>query len=219
MKPKRSDEKIEKIIAAHRAGHTHADVEDAVRVHLSRKYDCESFSGVSRGVLRKRRILIRDGVLDPVLLKPSDIASRRASELLQHLESHISDTLYCGTPPDTWAAVATWVDGYVSRSDIPIEEVSTQFNVSAKTIRDRAPQIVTSHAFDRFYGNRIPLPAHLDRLLAEWRVSPGMLGVRIVEAETSAHRRLRAVESNSDKQVVVEEFSGKEFHYVKTESA
>lgn len=204
-------EAVKLISKAHREGHRGSETEDAIRLHLARRDDHTPLSRASRDILRKRKKLIRDGVIDDTHILPSDIADGRASRLLWLLERKQADMVYDGTGRDSWAATATVVDNYMEDGDPDFTGTEEEFGISEKTIYRLLPKIVGTTAFNECYAEDLPVDAYLERVLAYRRVSIGILAERLSDSRKHARRRLRAVESNASDDVKTHSFGGVKF--------
>ncbi|MFB6236953.1 MAG: hypothetical protein ABEH81_01145 [Halopenitus sp.] len=207
-------EAVKLISKAHREGHRSPETEDAVLLHLARRDEHAPLSRASRDILRKRKELIRDGVLEDTHLLPSDIADGRAGRLLWLFERKQADRVYDGTGRDSWAAAATAIDNYMEDGDPDFSEIEEEFGISEKTLHRLIPRIVGSSAFNECYADDLPVDAYLERVIGYRRVSIGILSERLSSSRMSARRRLRAVESNASEEVETDGFGGVKFWYI-----
>ena len=212
----------QKIKEAYRIGHRDPLVEPAIKAHMERVETCKPWAEIvdaesRKAIARKRMRLVRDGVLEMHVQRPSEIAEGVTSDLLHEMERRHSDLLYGGISVDVWVAAAEYVDSYINLKNVSQQSVAERYGVGSSSISRVYPKILGCSALDSVYGSRLTIPDSIAAMVADRRATIDMIAHRLGEPTKTVTRRVRASDSMDGLQS--ETFGGRKFYWYDPESA
>lgn len=175
---------------------------------------CEELGADADRLIQHRKLLIKSDILSDDINRPSSLCQGNPERLLRLAENSYSDNIYDGTKASSWVAGATYLDEYIHLRQTPMREIESQFNCTKPTILNTADRLVQMSVFDRAYTTT-DTGYSLGELLARRRFTIESLRLSLSETSGAVRRRLKAVEKQSEWQLLTEDFGGKTFYWTK----
>jgi len=175
---------------------------------------CDTVGVDVKKLMKQRRELIKSGVLDISIDRPSKMCQGKPSELLETVENAHSDMIFDGSKPTSWLSAVSYIHEYIHMSDMPIEVVAEQYRSSVGTIVKKSEKLVNLDEFDRVYADP-DIDGSLGALLARRRHSVGTLRYSLSDTSDTVRDRLTALDRESNYELKSENYGEKTFYWAK----
>lgn len=185
-------------------------------IHLNKEENwndiCNELNLDINEMINTRRQLVRTGVIDNKVRRPSELVHGKYKEVLEKIENEHPDRIFDGTSPYTWVAGVVYLDEWLNMRGTTIKMVAGTYHVDSSNVRKARSELVRFDAFHRAYGET-EIDGSLGELLHARRYSLKSMAVALSETTKDVRNRLTALENESDYTINNQEINDVTFYW------
>ena len=133
-----------------------------------------------------------------IIPNPSDEAKGEVADLLRFIEKKSPGAFATGVAPKSWEAGAKYANQWINMDGASYDDIGHEYDISSMTVKRRANSLFGMEAFQRFYGERLPVGGSLGELLSGRRASEASVSFAISESRNGVSTRLQALDRYDD---------------------